>query len=152
MTNINDIGSLNYIITKMSIFSCSLLHVITPPTHSSHHAYTFSLSIALLASSSESWIIDLGTSAHMSSIQSLLPCLSKLSRWLCLSFCGTWRGQSDFLTPIISSPIRSQFPYQPLIYQCHHQSLIFLSLSLSHYFLTIVPFRICGWGIDWFGA
>ena len=28
MTNINDIGSFNYLMTKMSIFACSLLHVI----------------------------------------------------------------------------------------------------------------------------
>ena len=51
--------------------------------------------------------------------------------WSCLSYCGTRQGQSDLLTPVISSPLCSQFPCQPLIYQLNHQSIILLHLILS---------------------
>ena len=50
------------------------LHVII-------HASTFGSSTALLASLSDSWIIDLGASAHMLGTQCLLTCLSKLSQY-----------------------------------------------------------------------
>ena len=51
--------------------------------------------------------------------------------WSCLSYCGIWWGQSDLLIPVISSPLCSQFSCQPLIYQRHHQRIIFVYLILS---------------------
>ena len=51
---------------------------IAPPAHSLHHASTSGLGTTLLASSSNSWIIDSGESAHMSGAHSLLSHLSKL--------------------------------------------------------------------------
>ena len=60
-----------------------LKHQETPislQAHESHHASTSGLSIALLASTYDSWIIDSHASAHMSSTQSLHTRLSKLSQ------------------------------------------------------------------------
>ena len=51
-----------------------------PLAHSSHHTSTSCSDTSLLASSTDSWIIDSGAFAHMSSTQSLLTHLSKLSQ------------------------------------------------------------------------
>ena len=112
---------------------------ITPSTHSSHHASTFGLGIALLASLCGSLIIDLGVFSHMQVhnpptyplIQIITTFLCFYCGWSCLFCCRTWQGQSDLFTLAISSPLSSQFPRQPLIYQRHHQSLILLHLILS---------------------
>ena len=62
---------------------------------------------------------------------------------------GDGEANRTSFTQVISSPLCSQFLCQPLIYQCHHQSIILLCLILS---LPLHLSRFVDDEEDWFGA